>query len=184
MHEAEWAVIKAITSINELQRLCINIDFCYHMLDHDHYDDFVFEHEHIRGFIAYLRGKMLKKGEALGTTQIHGYCRVQDEVDDKRYRFHSDDDENGKSHLKVMNRKPHDSARHEHEDSGSEMDGDDDLPDLEDISDEWEDETDDEEESKVGAEDSGHDDDDDDMPQLEDDSSDGEIPLLEDDDLD
>jgi hypothetical protein len=144
VHEKEWTLIKSITSIADLQRLSINIDFCYHMLDHDGYEDEVFEHDHIRSFIACMRSRMLKKGEALGTTQIHGYCRVHDEVDDKRYRFHSDDDEYGKSHLTVI-RSGHRSTRHNHEDSGSELDHED-LPHLDNMSveDEWEDESDDE----------------------------------------
>jgi hypothetical protein len=179
VHEKEWVLIKSLTSITNLQRLSINIDFCYHMLDHNGHDDEVFEHDHIRGFIDYMRSRMLKKGDALGVTQIHGYCRVHDEVDDKRYRFHCDDDEYGKSHLKVM-KTGHKLARHNHQDSGSELD-DDDLPDLEDMSDDegaWEDDTDDDESDS-------EDDSDSDMPALEDSSEDEEsMPPLKDRDLD
>lgn len=143
LHENEWKLIKALTAITNLPRLSINVDFCYHMLDPEAHDEEVFEHEHIRSFIAYLRSRMLKKGEALGATQIHGYCRVHGQVEDKRYRFHSDDDEYGKSHLQIMKNGSHQTARHHHLDSGSELDDDSELTDLEDMSDEWENETDD-----------------------------------------
>lgn len=175
MHNNEWNLIKALTTgITDLSRLSVNVDFCYHMLDHEGHDEAIFEHEHIRNFIAYMRTRMLKKGEALGATQIHGYCRVHNEVEDKRYRFHCDDDEYGKSHLELFkNKSSHPSAHHDHADSGSELDDDADLPDLEDLSDfegEWEDEED-------------SDGDDSDMPPLED-STDDEMPVLDHDDLD
>jgi hypothetical protein len=177
VHEKEWALVKALTTIKNLQRLSINIDFCYHMLDHDGHDDEVFEHEHIRAFIQYMRSRMLKKGDALGTTQIHGYCRVHDEVEDKRYRFHSD--EYGKSHLAIL-KSGHKITHHNHEDSGSELD-DDELRDLEDMSDDedaWEDDSDDDEDN---SDDDSDGDDDEDMPPLEDSSEDEEMPHLNDD---
>ena len=178
LHTKEWAMIKTLTStITDLHRLSINVDFCFHMLDYEARNEEVFDHEHIRGFIGYLRSKMLKKGAALGTTQIHGYCRTNGTIEDKRYRFHSDDDATGTSYLRLMKNGAHDNVRHDHMDSGSELDDDVDLPDLEDISDEWEDENDEDEEYLSDE------DDDSDMPALED-SSDDEMPELDDDDLD
>lgn len=175
VHAKEWALIKTMTSVNNLSRLTINIDFCYHMLDHDNHDETVFDHEHVRNFVSYMRSRMLRNGEALNTTQIHGYCRIQDEDSDKRYRFHSDDDEYGKSHLKI---KKLGHKFHAHEDSGSEREGDhlihsDGMSDEED---EWDDYDDSEDEY----------DSDEDMPPLEDDSSDEdeEMPPPGDSDVD
>jgi hypothetical protein len=182
LHNKEWALFRALAEITDLPRLSINVDFCYHMLDHEGHDEDVFEHEHIRGFIGWLRSRMLKKGDALGTTQIHGYCRVNDEVEDKRYRFHSDDDEYGKSHLQIMKDGGHQSvARHDHMDSGSEAD-DQDMPDLDEMSDEWEDESDEDEEDE-------EDDDSDNgselsMPPFEAITDDKEVPSLEVEDVD
>ena len=187
LHDKEWALFKALIKITDLTRLSINVDFCYHMLDHEGHDEEVFEHEHIRSFVAYLRSHMLKKGDALGTTQIHGYCRVHDEVEDKRYRFHSDDDEYGKSHLKIMKNGSHQSAaRHNHMDSGSEADDDDALPHLDGMSDdEWEDETTSDDDDDEVEDDDSDASSDVEMPPLEDISDeDEETPALDSDDLD
>ncbi|KIW08585.1 uncharacterized protein PV09_00548 [Verruconis gallopava] len=143
IHDREWGLLKALTMITNLQRLAINVDFCYHMLDHDGHDDNVFEHDHIRSFIAYMRSRMLKRGAELSSRQIHGYCRVHDEVEDKRYRFHCDDDEYGKSYLTLLKTATHSPSHHNHSDSGSEMDSHMSEPEgATDNEDEWEDESD------------------------------------------
>jgi hypothetical protein len=178
LHDKEWTLLKALTEITNLSRLSINVDFCYHMLDHEVLDEEIFGHEHIRAFICYMRSHMLKKGDALGTTQIHGYCRVHDEVEDKRYRFHSDDDEYGKSHLTVMKNGPHQSStRHNHSDSGSDVDEDDGQHDWE--TEDEDEEDDDDEYDEYGDESDGASDIS--MPTLEDCTDDETMPTLEND---
>lgn len=159
-HAAEWAMLEVLASITNLSRLTVNVDMCAHMLDHMEHGPDMFKHEHVRKFIQYFRTRMLKNGDELGLTQIQSFCRGGS---DPRYRFHSADDEFGKSYLDPEN-KSHEFKLHNHQDTenehedGEEVDEDDD--------DEWGDD-DDDEDSETNSDDT-----DEGMPDLDDMSAD------------